>query len=123
MRDFNVTDIVTEIPVGATRLVERIQIFDDNINEAREEFEVFLTVEGNFTVMYYRQTTACRIPESDRKFSCRLVTHLMYFHWDWKFIGPLDKFLVSSSIFNLQVHASLTGYHNQNMLELYFRGP
>ena len=69
-RDFNGTEIVTEISAGATRLVEGIQIFDDDINEAREEFEVFLTVEGNVTTAYLIRTAVCRIPESDRKLSC-----------------------------------------------------
>ena len=70
MRDFNATEIVTEISAGATRLVEGIQIFDDNINEAREEFEVLLTVESNLTTAYLIRTAVCRIPESDRKPSC-----------------------------------------------------
>ena len=65
--DFNATDIVTEIAAGNTRWDKGIQIFDDDINEAQEEFEVFLTVEGNFTVTYTIQTTVCRIPENDRK--------------------------------------------------------
>ena len=70
VRDFNATEIVTKVPVGATRLEEGIEIFDDDINEAREEFEVFLTVEGNLTVLYLIRTAVCRIPESDRKLSC-----------------------------------------------------
>ena len=67
MSDFNATEIVTEIPAGATRWKQGIQIFDDDINEGREEFEVFLTVEGNFPVTYLIRTVVCRIPESDRK--------------------------------------------------------
>ena len=84
VRDFNVTEIVAEIPVGATRLNEEIQIFDDDINEAREEFEVFLTVEGNFTVTYFIRTTVCRIPYNDRKLSSKFIMHLIYlcFAWD-----------------------------------------
>ena len=75
MRDFNATEIVTEVPVGATRLEEGIEIFDDDINEAQEEFEVFLTVEGNFTVLYLIRTAVCRISESDRKLSCMHSIH------------------------------------------------
>ena len=67
VNDFNATEIVTEIAAGSTRCEEGIQIFDDDINEVKEEFEVFLTVEGNFTVTYTMQTTVCRIPENDRK--------------------------------------------------------
>ena len=70
--DFNATEIVTQIPAGATRLKQGIQIFDDDINEAREEFEVFLTTEGNVTAIYLIRTAVCRIPESDRKLSCTL---------------------------------------------------
>ena len=65
--DFNNSVIETEIPEGQTQALQEIQIFDDDINEAQEEFEVFLTVEGNFTVTYTIQTTVCRIPENDRK--------------------------------------------------------
>ena len=67
MNDFNATETVTEIAAGSTRWDKGIQIVDDDINEAQEEFEVFLTVEGNFTVTYTIQTTVCRIPENDRK--------------------------------------------------------
>ena len=73
MRDFNATEFVTEISVGTTRLEEGIQIYDDSINEAQEVFEVNLTVEGNFTVMYRIRTAVCRIPESDRKWSCTFI--------------------------------------------------
>ena len=69
MSDFNATEIVTEIPAGATRWEQGIQIYDDDINEGREEFEVFLTVEDNFPVTYLIRTAVCRIPESDRKLS------------------------------------------------------
>lgn len=72
MNDFNATEIVTEIAAGNTRCEEGIQIYDDNINEAQEDFEVFLTVEGNFTVTYTIRTTVCRIPESDCKLLCGL---------------------------------------------------
>ena len=72
VNDFNATEIVTEIAAGSTRCEEGIQIYDDNINEAQEEFEVFLTVEGNFNVTYTIRTTVCRIPESDRKLLCGL---------------------------------------------------
>ena len=82
MNDFNATEIVTEIAAGS-RWDEGIQIYDDNINEAQEEFEVLLTVEGNFTVTYTIQTTVCRIPESDRKPFCGFAIHLIYTSWEW----------------------------------------
>ena len=78
MNDFNATEIVTEIAAGSTRWDKGIQIFDDDINEAQEEFEVLLTVEGNFTVTYTIQTAVCRIPESDRKPFCGFAVHLIY---------------------------------------------
>ena len=77
--DFNATEIVTQIAAANTRWEEGIQIFDDDINEAQEEFEVFLTVEGNFTVTYTIQTAVCRIPESDCKLLCEFV---MYTAWE-----------------------------------------
>ena len=59
---------MTQMPAAAgTRLEQGIQIFDDQINEAQEVFVVVMRVESNFTVRYDRQTTVCRIPESDRK--------------------------------------------------------
>ena len=69
---------MTEIAAGSTRREEGILIFNDDINEAQQEFEVFLTVEGNFTVTYTIQTTVCRIPESDRKPFCGFAIHLIY---------------------------------------------
>ena len=77
--DFNATEIVTEIAAANTRWEEGIEIFDDDINEAQEEFEVFLMVEGNFTVTYTIQTTVCRIPENDRKL---LRKFAMYTAWE-----------------------------------------
>ena len=67
-RDFNNTEIVSEIPAGTTRLQQEIQIFDDEINEAREEFQVLLIVANN-TVANSR----CRIPENDRKLICKFI--------------------------------------------------
>ena len=75
--DFNNTEILTEFGVQETRREEGIQIFDDEINEAREEFEVFLTVRGNFTVTYNIRTTTCRIPENDRKLDVHFVVVLL----------------------------------------------
>ena len=71
-QDFNDTVIVTEIPAGQTQLVQAIQIFDDEINEGREVFNVSLEVVGNISIMvtYRIQTTLCRIRQSDRKLSC-----------------------------------------------------
>ena len=65
--DFNATEIVTQIPAAEIRLEQRIQIFDDEINEAQEVFVVVLRVENNFTVRYNRQATVCWIAESDRQ--------------------------------------------------------
>ena len=66
-KDFNVTEIVIDFGVGDTRKRVSFQIFDEEINEAREEFEVSLTVLGNITASYIIQNTTCRIPENDRK--------------------------------------------------------
>ena len=79
-RDFNDTVIVTEVPEAQTLLVHAIQIFDDEINEGREVFDVFLEVVGNIsnTVVYRIQTTQCRIRQSDRKLSCNICMLLMY---------------------------------------------
>lgn len=76
-RDFNDTVIETEIPPGQTLLMQPIQIFDDEINEARENFEVALEIVSNISnvVMYRRRTTLCRIRQSDRK---SYLAHLMY---------------------------------------------
>jgi len=77
-RDFNDTVIVTEVPVGQTQLVQAIQIFDDEINEGREVFNVFLEVVSNISnaVMYRIRTTLCRIRQSDRKLSCKIYVHI-----------------------------------------------
>ena len=70
--DFDDTVIVTEVPVAQTQLVQAIQIFDDEINEGREIFNVSLEVVSNISnaVKYKIQTTLCRIRQSDRKLSC-----------------------------------------------------
>ena len=79
-RDFNDTVIVTEFPEAQTLLVHAIQIFDDEINEPNEVFDVLLEVVGNIsnTVTYRIQTAQCRIRQSDRKLSCKICMHLMY---------------------------------------------
>lgn len=59
--------MVIDIVVGMTRNRGYFQIFDDEINEAREEFEVSLTVLGDFTPDYVINITTCIIPENDRK--------------------------------------------------------
>ena len=68
-RDFNDTVILTEVPIAQTQLVQAIQIFDDEINEGREVFNVSLEVVGNISnaVQYRIQTTLCRIRQSDHK--------------------------------------------------------
>ena len=78
-RDFNDTVIVTEVPAGQTQLVQAIQIFDDEINEGREVFNVSLDVVSNISnaVEYRIQTTLCRIRQSDRKLSCKICMYFM----------------------------------------------
>ena len=71
--DFNATVIAMEVPAAQTLLVHAIQIFDDEINEALEVFNVSLEVVGNISnaVQYRIQTTLCRIRPSDRsKHNC-----------------------------------------------------
>ena len=76
-RDFNDTVTVTEVPVAQTLLVQAIQIFDDEINEGREIFNVSLQVVSNISnaVEYRIQTTLCRIRQSDRKLSCKICIY------------------------------------------------
>ena len=79
-RDFNDTVIVTEVPAAQTQLVHPIEIFDDEINEGREDFNVTLEVVSNISnaVQYRIQTALCRIRQSDRKLSCKGSMYLMY---------------------------------------------
>ena len=79
-RDFNDTVIVTEVPAGQTQLMQAIQIFDDEINEGREVFNVSLDVVSNISsaVQYRIQTTLCRIRQSDRKLSCKICMYFMF---------------------------------------------
>ena len=60
--------------------MQAIEIFDDEINEGREVFYVFLQVVSNISnnVTYRIQTTLCRIRQSDRKLSSNL--HVFYVH-------------------------------------------
>ena len=69
MADFNNTVIETEIPGGQTQVLQEIQIFDDDINEAPEVFYVLLDIlsEQRSNVMFRIQRTICRIRQSDRK--------------------------------------------------------
>ena len=78
-RDFNDTVIVTEVPAGQTQLMQAIQIFDDEINEGREVFNVSLQVVSNISsaVQYRIQTTLCRIRQSDRKLSSKICMYFM----------------------------------------------
>ena len=71
MADFNNTVIETEIPEGQTQVLQDFQIFDDEINEAPEVFDVLLDVlsEQRSHVMFSIQRTICRIRQSDRKLS------------------------------------------------------
>ena len=82
--DFNDTVIVTEIPAAQTQLMQAIQIFDDEINEGREVFNVSLEVVSNVSnaVQYRIQTTLCRIRQSDRKLSCKIFMYFMYTSWN-----------------------------------------
>ena len=88
-RDFNDTVILTEVPAAQSRLVQAIQIFDDDINEGREVFYVSLEVVGNISnaVLYRNQTTLCMIPESDRKL------YLAKFALHWMCIQILELLL------------------------------
>ena len=81
VNDFNATVIVMEIPTAQTQLMQAIQIFDDDINEARESFEVALQIVSNISnvVNYRRRMTLCRIRQSDRK---SYLAHLMYISQD-----------------------------------------
>ena len=74
--DFNDTVIITEIPEAETQQAEDIQIFDDEINEAPETFNVLLDVlsEQRSNVIFRIQRILCRIRQSDRKLYCK------YFH-------------------------------------------
>ena len=69
MADFTNTVIETEIPGGQTQVLQEIQIFDDDINEAPEVFYVLLDIlsEQRSNVMFGIQRTICRIRQSDRK--------------------------------------------------------
>ena len=75
--DFNDTVILTKVPAAQTQLAQAIQIFDDEINEGREVFNVSLEVVGNISnaVMYTIQTTRCRIRQSDRKLCCKVCMY------------------------------------------------
>ena len=95
-RDFNDTVILREVPAAQTQVVQSIQIFDDEINEWREVFDVSLEVVSNISnaVEYRIQTTLCRIQQSDRKLSCKICMHLMYIHISglkWYFVLHLMK--------------------------------
>ena len=78
--DFDDTVVVTEVPAAQVQLMQAIQIFDDEINEGREVFNVSLEVVSNIsnTVQYRLQTTLCRIRQSDRKLSCKICMYFMY---------------------------------------------
>ena len=80
-RDFNDTVIVTEIPVAQRQVMQAIQIFDDEINEGQENFNVSLEVLGNISnaVEFRIQTTLCRIRQSDRKLICMYHVHISVF--------------------------------------------
>ena len=67
--DFNDTVIEAVIPGGQTQVLQEIQIFNDNINEAPEVFYVLLDIlsEQRSNVMFGIQRTICRIRQSDRK--------------------------------------------------------
>jgi len=59
--------------VAQTQLMQAIEIFDDEINEGREVFNLSLEVVNISNAVQYRiQTTLCRIRQSDRKLSCKI---------------------------------------------------
>ena len=65
--------------MAETQLIQAIEIFDDEINEGREVFNVFLEVVSNISnaVTYRIQITLCRIRQSDRKLSCKIYMYFM----------------------------------------------
>ena len=71
MTDFNDTVIGAVIPGGQTQVLQEIQIFDDDINEAPEVFYVSLDIlsEQRSHLMLRVQRTTCRIRQSDCKLS------------------------------------------------------
>ena len=79
MADFNNSVIEADIPEGQTQVLQEIQIFDDEINEGPEAFDVLLDVlsEQRSHVMFSIQRTICRIRQSDRKLSCKYSMHLI----------------------------------------------
>ena len=70
----------TVVCKGATHQAEDIQIFDDEINEAPEVFNLLLNVlsEQRSNVIFRIQRTLCRIRQSDRKLICKYFMHLTY---------------------------------------------
>ena len=60
--------------MAQTQLMQPIEIFDDDINEGQEVFNVSLQVVSNISnaVDYRIQTTLCRIGKSDRKLSYKI---------------------------------------------------
>lgn len=116
VNDFNDTEIITTImvPASTSRWEQEIQIYDDNINEAEEVFNVSLTVEGNFSVEYRTRTAVCRIPESDRKHFCKHVVQFIRC-----FVPVESKFTLvfESSSFHYTLHIyTLPGYHHDYVL-------
>ena len=81
--NFNDTVIITEIPEGQTQVLQKIQIFDDEINEAPELFTVVLNVlsEQRSNVMFSIQRTICRIRQSDRKLSYKYSVQIYVVHF------------------------------------------
>jgi len=68
--DFNNTQpFEVTMAAGYSVVSADIPIFDDEINEAAEDFVIVLEVVSNTTnpVEFTTQTTVCRIPQSDRK--------------------------------------------------------
>ena len=107
-RDFNDTVIVTEVPVAQTLLVQAIKIFDDEINEGREVFNVSLEVVSNISnaVQYRIQTTLCRIRQSDCKLSCKICMYYLHIS-GLKYIILLCQ--ASCTVHNI---AKLANYHH-----------
>ena len=67
--DFNNTQpFEVTMAAGTEAVTADIPIFDDEINEAAEDFVVVLEVVNTTNpVEFTTQTTVCRIPQSDRK--------------------------------------------------------
>ena len=84
--------------MAQTLLVQVIEIFDDEINEGQEVFNVSVEVLGNISnaVEFRIQTTLCRIRQSDRKLSCKICMYHVHIS---VFCLSAHKFLFLETLF------------------------